>query len=332
MPANIIISIGIPTYNGERYLSQAIESVITQLSDIPGRQIEIIVSDNASNDGTGEIVKEYITRYPDIVTYVRNTHNIGYDRNVDNLFKVARGEYLWLLGDDDMLVQGAVEKLFTLIEIHSDISVFCLSLSFLNIESEEKIWNPQFESDVLCHDGNDFLQRSLWCTSAVSSLCIRRKNWNTESLDKYIGSQWIHIGGMLEIMRHPVSAFIFADEMVVVRVLNPRWSGNGNQLEVGLKHLAVFESAMKLGYESRTFQCFFESRYSDNLKSILFLKPSGMRDKIRTAKLMIHFFKAKPNFWMIHLPLLFVPNLISDGLISIVRRFRSALRLQASAS
>ncbi len=327
MPANVKISIGIPTYNGEKYLAQSIESVLTQLLEDPGQQIEILVSDNTSTDETGAIAKRYVEKFPHIVRYTCNSQNIGYDRNVDNLFKVAKGEYLWLLGDDDMLMPGALQKLFSVIARYSDIAIFCLSPSFLNIENEKKTWNRQFETDILCNDGNEFLQRSLWSTSAVSSLCIRRMDWNAESLDRYIGSQWIHIGGMLEIMKHPVRAFIFADEMVVVRVQNPRWSGHfGNQLEVGLKHLAVFESTMKLGYDSQTFQCFRESRYSDNLKSILFLKPSGMKDKIKIAKLMIHFFKAKPNFWMLHLPLLFVPNLISDGLINSVRRFRSALR------
>lgn len=326
MPANIRISIGIPTYNGERYLSQAIESVITQLSDIPDRQIEILVSDNASTDGTGEIVKEYITRYPDIVTYARNPQNIGYDRNVDNLFKVARGEYLWLLGDDDMLVPGAVRKLFSLIENHRDVDVFCLSLSFLNIESEEKNWKPQFESDVLCNDGNDFLQRSLWNTSALSSLCIRRASWNSESLDKYVGSQWIHIGGMLEVMKHQAKGFITANEMVVVRIQNPRWAGHfGNQLEVGLKHLAVFEAATKLGYDEQTFKTFLESRYADNLKSILLLKPEGLKLKLNIAKLMMHFFKARPSFWVLHLPLLFTPNFITDLLIRAGRKISRVL-------
>lgn len=326
MSANVKISIGIPTYNGEKYLAQSIESVLTQLSEDPVQQIEILISDNASTDGTGAIAKRYVEKFPHIVRYACNSQNIGYDRNVDILFRVANGEYLWLLGDDDMLMPGALQKIFSEIARYGDIAVFCLPPSFLNVENEKKTWNRQFVTDILCNDGNEFLQRSLWSTSAVSSLCIRRIDWNAESLDRYMGSQWIHIGGMLEIMRHPVRAFIFADEMVVVRVQNPRWSGHGNQLEIGLKHLAVFESIIKLGYDSRTFQCFRESRYSDNLKSILFLKPSGIKKKMKIAKLMIHFFNAKPNFWMLHLPLLFVPNFITDGLISVVRRFRSALR------
>jgi hypothetical protein len=226
-----------------------------------------------------------------------------------------------------MLTPGALQKLFSIITRYGDIAIVCLSPSFLNIENEKKIWNRQFDADILCNDGNEFLQRSLWSTSALSSLCIRRMDWNAETLDKYIGSQWMHIGGMLEIMRHHVRGFIVADEMVVVRVQNPRWAGHfGNQLEVGLKHLAVFESTMRLGYNSQTFRSFLESRYSGNLKSILFMKPSGVKDKVRIAKLMIHFFKAKPNFWLAHLPLLFVPNSISDGLINIVRKFSRVMR------
>lgn len=325
--ASIELTIGIPTYNGDRYLAESIDSVLCQLPDIQGRRIEIIISDNASTDNTSAIVKRYITSYPGIVCHIVNSENIGYDRNVDNLFKAAQGKYLWLLGDDDMLVSGALRRFFSVIEQHKDIAVFDLSHSFLNVNTGKKHWNPQFHTDVLCNDGDEFLQQSLWGTSALSSLCIRRSDWNAENLGKYVGSQWMHIGGMIEIMRHPRKAYIFAEEMVAVRVSNPRWAGNGNQLEIGLKHLAVFETTTKLGYDLQTFRCFLEYRYANNLKDILLLKPATMNDKMAVAKRMIHFFKSKPVFWLFHLPLLFVPNVITDSIVNMLRRAKHKLQL-----
>lgn len=323
---DIELTIGIPTYNGDKYLAESIDSVMCQLPDILGRRIEIIISDNASNDNTSAIVKRYITAYPGIVSYIVNSKNIGYDRNVDNLFKAAQGEYVWLLGDDDMLVSGALRRFFSVIQQYKEIAIFVLPISTLDINTGDEHWNPQFQTDILCCDGDDFLQRSLWAASALSSLCVRRNDWNAENLDKYVGSQWMHIGGMIEIMRHQRKAYIFSEKMVIVRVSNPRWAGHfGNQLEIGLKHLAVFETTTKLGYDLRTFRCFLASRYADNFKDILLLKPSGIKKQIAIAKLMIHFFKRKPGFWLFHLPLLFTPNVITTAVVNVGRRTKKKL-------
>jgi len=326
--ANLKISIGIPTYNGDRYLAESIESVLCQLADIPEQTLEIIVSDNASTDNTSEIVKRYVAMYPGIVFYIKNSKNIGYDRNVDNLFKAARGKYLWLLGDDDMLVPGALKKFFSISQQFKDVAVFVFSVSFLNISNGSKFWNRQFQEDTLCSNGDDFLQKSLWGTAALSSLCIRKDDWNSQTLEQYFGSQWIHIGGMIEIMRDQNNAYIIAEEMVVVRLENPRWYGHfGNQLESGLKYLALLESATSLNYAPATFCRFLEARYSDNLMGILFTKPSNFKGKVTVAKMMTHFFRAKLGFWLFHLPILFIPNVISDAAINVARRAKRIYRM-----
>ena len=324
----IELTIGIPTYNGDRYLAETIDSVLLQLPDIQGRRIEIIISDNASTDNTSTIVKRYVAAYPEIVFYTANPQNIGYDRNVDMLFKAAKGEYLWLLGDDDMLVPGALKKFFSVIQQYKNIAIFVLSVSFLYINTGKKVWNRKYQADRFCSDGDELLQQSLWGTSALSSLCFRRNDWNTENLDKYLGTQWIHIGGMIEVMSHKRKAYIFSDEMVIVRMNNPRWAGHfGNQLEVGLKHLSVFETTTKLGYDSRTFKCFLADRYANNFKDIFFLRPPGFKCKMAIAERMIHFFKDKPGFWLFHLPVLFTPNVISGALVNIARRAKRIFKI-----
>lgn len=91
-----LVSIGIPVYNGERFLGHALDSLLAQsLGDL-----EIIVSDNASTDRTADICAEYVAR-DSRVRYLRQPTNIGATRNFNVLPRQARGRYFkWHSAND----------------------------------------------------------------------------------------------------------------------------------------------------------------------------------------------------------------------------------------
>ena len=90
------ISVGLPVYNGEQFLDAALSSLIEQTE----RDIEIIVSDNHSSDGTEAISRRFAERDPRIV-YVRNDRNVGAAANYNNVVSRARGRYfVWACHDD----------------------------------------------------------------------------------------------------------------------------------------------------------------------------------------------------------------------------------------
>lgn len=90
------VSIGLPVYNGERFLAQALDSLLGQtLGDF-----ELIVSDNASTDGTAEICKEYAARDAR-VRYIRQESNRGAVWNINFVALQARGQYFkWASAND----------------------------------------------------------------------------------------------------------------------------------------------------------------------------------------------------------------------------------------
>lgn len=93
------ISIIIPTYNRVNYLKQAIDSALEQDYD----DFEIVVSDNASTDGTASLLREYIG-HPKVHYFCNNT-NIGMVQNWRRaIFELACGEWFILLSDDDYLI------------------------------------------------------------------------------------------------------------------------------------------------------------------------------------------------------------------------------------
>ncbi|WP_052272460.1 glycosyltransferase family 2 protein [Leisingera sp. ANG-M7] len=91
-------SIGLPVYNGENYLEQAIQSVLAQSF----QDFELIISDNASSDGTEAICRRYAEQDPRIL-YVRQPRNIGAAKNYNYVFHLARGAYFNWLAHDDIL-------------------------------------------------------------------------------------------------------------------------------------------------------------------------------------------------------------------------------------
>ena len=91
-----IVSIGLPVFNGERYLRQALDSLLGQ----DFQDFELIISDNASTDRTAEICRAYVAKDRRI-RYYRNESNIGSARNYRRLFELARGEFFkWCSHDD----------------------------------------------------------------------------------------------------------------------------------------------------------------------------------------------------------------------------------------
>jgi glycosyltransferase involved in cell wall biosynthesis len=95
------ISIGLPVYNGEKYLRVALDSILLQ----DYTDFELIVSDNASSDSTQAICLEYAAK-DDRIRYYRSEVNIGASGNFARVVNLARGEYFKWMAHDDVHLQG----------------------------------------------------------------------------------------------------------------------------------------------------------------------------------------------------------------------------------
>lgn len=90
------VSIGMPVYNGERFVAEAIDSVLQQTYS----DFELIICDNASTDRTEEICRAYASKDPR-VRYYRNSQNIGAGGNVQRVFELSNAPYFkWAFHDD----------------------------------------------------------------------------------------------------------------------------------------------------------------------------------------------------------------------------------------
>lgn len=99
------VSVGIPVYNGGKFIADTIESVLNQTF----QDFELIISDNASTDATEEICRAYATQH-ECIRYYRNTVNLGLSRNFNRVFQLAKGEYVKLMAADDLCAPEFLEQ------------------------------------------------------------------------------------------------------------------------------------------------------------------------------------------------------------------------------
>jgi glycosyltransferase involved in cell wall biosynthesis len=110
-----IVSIGMFVYNGESCIREAIDSILNQSF----KEFEFIISDNASNDKTGEICREYANK-DERIRYIRQPENIGAGANLLYVFDQAQGEYYMWAAHDDVKSPDFLESNLKFLQEHPD--------------------------------------------------------------------------------------------------------------------------------------------------------------------------------------------------------------------
>ena len=123
------VSVGMPVYNGERFVAQAVESILSQTF----RDIELIISDNASTDATERICREYAER-DSRIRYYRSEQNRGAAWNHNRVVELARGEYFRWQCHDDCCDPTFIEK--CLAGIRGDPSVVLCYPRFVRVDEQ----------------------------------------------------------------------------------------------------------------------------------------------------------------------------------------------------
>jgi glycosyltransferase involved in cell wall biosynthesis len=109
------VSVGMPVFNGERYLDGALRSLLAQ----DFTDFELIVCDNASTDATAAIAADWATKDPR-VRVVRNETNIGAERNFNRVFTIARGRYFRWAAHDDLVAPEHLRRCVMALEASPD--------------------------------------------------------------------------------------------------------------------------------------------------------------------------------------------------------------------
>ena len=159
------VSVRMLTYNIEKFVAQALESVLMQKVDF---DYEIVIGEDCSTDNTRNIVMDYHNKYPDKIRLLLNDANVGVIHNDIQVFSVCKGKYIALLdGDDYWSSPHKLQKQVEYLDNHPECSAcFHLVTDFYEDGSQAPlITPPHFYRKVLCL--KDFLECPITPTSSV---------------------------------------------------------------------------------------------------------------------------------------------------------------------
>lgn len=112
----VSVSVGLPVFNGERYLANTLDSILQQTYG----DFELIISDNASTDRTAAICQEYAAR-DSRIKYLRAVRNGGAAWNYNRVFELSRGKYFKWAAADDLCAPVFLERCVAVLEQESDV-------------------------------------------------------------------------------------------------------------------------------------------------------------------------------------------------------------------
>lgn len=154
-----LISVIIPVYNGEKFISKSLESVINQTIN----KLEIIVIDDGSTDSSEEIIRKYTEKYDNII-FAKNTENRGIPYTRNKGLKMAKGDYIAFLDQDDLWLSQKLE----------------IQLNYF-----EKLKNKNtglIFSDILYTDDEGFLCKKTWPSYVAQKIDFL--NWSNRKVIK----------------------------------------------------------------------------------------------------------------------------------------------------
>lgn len=121
MNKNPIVTILMPAYNHERYISQAIESVLAQKTNYP---YELLIHDDCSTDSTLAIAQNYTTKHPGKIKIFTEEENQGLLKSYKRLIEQSNGKYLAILESDDYwLDENKLQIQIDFLESNSDYGI-----------------------------------------------------------------------------------------------------------------------------------------------------------------------------------------------------------------
>lgn len=306
-------------------LQKTLSTLVGQISLIEGGNVEVVVGDNCSSDGTEEIGRRYSNEYP-YINYLRHDSNIGAERNFLSVVQHAAGDFVWLLSDDDFLLDGAINKVLQVILQQQDIAFI-----FMNY----KLWSDSLQAlsgpssciatnDCITTNADEFNLLVRYANSFISSCICKRTKWMNAMTAQHLNTYWPQLYIANEIVQREKS-FIIADPLLLMRCLSSMASrmekkkqGNDHfYMDAHVQFIRFVDGLSNQSVNPAIKSMNKEMILRANFFQIVIYKYVAKKYKIKYLASVFYnlfsvaYFRKSILFWLRDVPTLFLPGIIS---------------------
>lgn len=215
-----LLSICIATFNRGDFIKETIDSILSQNNEL----VEIIIVDGASIDQTQKILSKYVTKHNNLY-YYREQLNSGVDGDYDKAVTYANGKYCWLMTDDDILMDGAIDYLIGILKLNKDLVVVNSEVwnADLTKDLQTKMVNIPIDKTYGNDDEREMFIDIATCISFIGSVIIKKQIWLERNRKKYYGTLFVHVG---VIFQQPFinGVYLVSKTILKIRYGNSMWS------------------------------------------------------------------------------------------------------------
>ena len=182
-----LVSVAIITYNQKEYLRECIESILEQDYD----NIEIVVADDCSTDGTQEMLKEYDRKYPNRFVLKLSDKNQGITQNSNLAHFACSGKYIAWMGGDDLMLTEKIRKQVEYMEKNPECTICYHNLDVFQSETNETLY---FFNEKRKNEGDVYASIKYGTFNGACSTMVRKDKTPKDGFNELIpvASDWLY--------------------------------------------------------------------------------------------------------------------------------------------
>ena len=278
------LSVILITYNHEKYIEKALDSVLSQVTDFP---FEIVIGDDCSPDDTKNIIREYRDKYPDIIRIVHREKNTGRPTlNVYETTMKCRGDYLaYLEGDDYWTDSDKLQKQMDFLNEHPEY-IACTHSHKMIDDNGNDITDPEIlkNSDMYKWSGeftmDDFEKSGFWpghYASVVSKNIYKNKKHDYTIL--YKSHDFVDDGQILLFLLMEGKIYRLDDEMSVWRYVRKAggnsWTSRSMKRNIQKEDILMSMELMKWLEKEYSLRDYAKIKAKKDFETALYLYSSS---------------------------------------------------------
>lgn len=260
-----LLTIAIPTYNRKKYLIELLPVLLAQIQQADPNDcfIQLLIVNNASTDGTNEIIRS-IKDFK--IKYIENKTNIGADKNFIECVKHANGKYVWLFGDDDLLEVGAISKILEIVKREKFDLIIANEKNYVTGLKEKTFFDNYKE---LIDYIDSINAHFILAHSLITSNIFLRKIFDIERAYQMLSTNYGHMYAIIDNLFVSGAIYVSDEPIIVVREQRANFACKPKNL--------IFKQAQYLFYIGKKFKnskvkkaslCFLFSIYFNALFSL----------------------------------------------------------------
>ncbi|MGV3581307.1 MAG: glycosyltransferase family 2 protein [Methylophilus sp.] len=216
-----LLTIAIPTFNRASCLDVCLKRLSDELDNLSLGQcklVKVYVSNNASTDQSVHTLRKYNFSKAGGCEFTSNEFNIGGERNAIKCYESATTQYVWILGDDDVILPGGLKLVLDTLLLQQPDILYLGNYHFIESYLDQKCAiKPKTKAISICKNSLDFAKRTNVMLTFISALVIRKRVNQDIMRDVTSGTNLPQLGWILPLLIGGNNFVIIEDWVVAAK-------------------------------------------------------------------------------------------------------------------